>query len=115
MDRHGGVHDRGRAAVMNMWASGPEGSPEKFLSLYYDGTFHFRFVPIDPDVAGKQFSGEYKYEAGRLLLKFSGAEWADAHAKRERIGKEDGTVVARLLIRNPALPKELLGTYIDKW
>ncbi len=108
-------YDRGRAQVMNMWASGPEGTPEKFLSLYYDGTFHFRYVPIDPDVQGKRLSGEYRYEGGRLLLKYPGADWIDAKAKRERIGREDGSVVARLLLRNPALARELQGTYVDKW
>jgi hypothetical protein len=108
-------YDSGRAQVMNMWASGPEGTPEKFLSLYYDGTFHFRYVPIDPDVKGKQLAGEYRYEGGKLLLKYSGVDWVDAKAKRERIGSEDGSVVARLILKNPALAKEMLGTYVDKW
>lgn len=108
-------YDRGRSQLMNLWTAGPEGSPEKFLGLYYDGTFRFRYVPLDPDLRGAHHAGEYRLEGRRLLVKFAASAWIDARLKRERIGRDDGRVVTRLVLKGEGLPRELRDTFVDLW
>jgi hypothetical protein len=74
-------YDRDKARLLGVWATGPQGAPERFLSVFLDGTFRYSYTPHDPTVEGFSVTGAYRFVGGRLQLQIRG-QWRPLDARR---------------------------------
>jgi hypothetical protein len=66
-------YDKATALLLGTWYLGYEGTPDKFLSFNYDGTFRYAYEPFDGN-RDKPVSLEGKYDAsgGRITFEIAG-------------------------------------------
>ncbi|RMG18097.1 MAG: hypothetical protein D6729_07550 [Deltaproteobacteria bacterium] len=93
------------------WAAGPEGAPERFLTLYHDGTFRWVYAPNDPDERGRTITG--KWEARRRTLILTHGRKMH-HLRLRRAVREDETGEPyRVLVLTGDSP--FAAEYRDRW
>ncbi|HCF61441.1 MAG TPA: hypothetical protein DFS52_26015 [Myxococcales bacterium] len=111
----GKLGDRnGAVALMGSWYSGLEGAPERFLDLYFDKTFRYRYQPFDPEEPGEEIRGEFAFDGKQLRLKPSGKEWVEASAALKAEESKDGLPRARLVIAAERLDGSLARSWSDR-
>ncbi len=65
--------DRSAAPLMGTWFAGYDGTPDRFWSFNFDGTFNFSFEPYDDAIAKPHtVDGTYDVSATRLVLDIKG-------------------------------------------
>jgi hypothetical protein len=82
-------YDKHQQNVLGTWFAGYEGSPHKFLSFFFDGTFRYSFEPFD-DKSGqpKSFEGRYEITSSKLTFDVNGKKSAMRYNKDP--GKRSG-------------------------
>jgi hypothetical protein len=79
--------DRSQAALLGTWNAGFEGTPDRFLSFNFDGTFRYSYEPFDETrAAPKVLEGTYDASAGRLVLALAGKKHQLKFARDPRKG-----------------------------
>jgi hypothetical protein len=109
-------YNKNRDRVLGRWNGEPMGAPEKFLVFGLDGTWEWSFVPL---LGGRRerMTGEYRFRAGRLLMRRGETgRWADIGFRYRRVEVDPDTPGAPLgdydSIRiNRALHDKLHGEY----
>lgn len=108
-------YHRSTARVLGVWAAGPKGAPERFLSLYLDGTFRWAYSPNDPDQRGAHLRGRWRVRGRRLVLEARGRRHA-VHLRLKRSEDDNGEPLREIVLgKARGLPKRLPGTYRDRW
>lgn len=109
-------YSRTRTPLLGIWAAGPEGAPEKFLSLYLDGSFRWVFRPNDPDLKGKTLKGRWMAKGRKLTLKTGGKTLA-LKLRRKRVVDEftDEPRVELELSGGGKAARHIVGRYYDSW
>ena len=65
--------DKSTAVVMGTWYAGFEGTPDRFLSLNFDGTFRYSYEPYDTTRnKEKVVQGTYDASSSRLVFEIAG-------------------------------------------
>ncbi len=65
--------DKSSAALMGTWYSGFEGTPDRFLSLNFDGTFRYSYEPFDTKRnKEKVVQGTYDASSSRIVFEIGG-------------------------------------------
>lgn len=94
--------DRFAAPLMGTWVAGYEGTPDRFWSFNFDGTFHYSYEPYDEVIAKPlTLDGTYDVSAGRLVLGVRGKRYSVGLSRQPRKGgglelKIDGELPAEL-------------------
>lgn len=69
-------YDKSIALVMGSWYAGFEGTPDRFLSFNFDGTWRYSYEPFDTTRnQEKSLSGTYDVTAARLVLESGGKKY----------------------------------------
>ncbi len=80
-------YDKWQAAVLGTWHAGYEGTPDRFLSFNFDGTFRYSFEPFDETrEKGKVLEGTYDVSGSRLVLELGGKKHSLKYTKDSRKG-----------------------------
>jgi hypothetical protein len=93
---------------MGTWYAGPDGARDRFLDFYFDGTFHYRYKPFDPEVKAVSITGDYTYDGAHLRLKVPKG-WID-----EKTAPKPGENGLVLELAAKALKDTLAGTWSEK-
>ena len=65
--------DKSTALVMGTWYSGFEGTPDRFLSLHFDGTFRYSYEPFDTTRnKEKVVQGSYDVSSSKIVFELGG-------------------------------------------
>ena len=65
--------DKSTALVMGTWYSGFEGTPDRFLSLNFDGSFRYSYEPFDTTRnKEKVVQGSYDVSASKIVFEIGG-------------------------------------------
>ncbi len=104
-------YDRAKERLLGVWAAGPRGAPEKFLTFYADGSFRFVYAPNDPDVRGRTSRGRWKVRERSLEIHLRGKtvrlKWKRRTARDE---VDEGFDQLELSGQEP-----LADIYRDRW
>jgi hypothetical protein len=66
-------YDKSTALVMGTWYSGFEGTPDRFLSLNFDGTYRYSYEPFDTTRnKEKVLEGKYDVSASKIVFEVAG-------------------------------------------
>lgn len=69
-------YDKATAVVMGTWYAGFEGTPDRFLSFNFDGTWRYSYEPFDTTRnQEKSLSGTYDVTPARLVLESGGRKY----------------------------------------
>lgn len=80
-------YDRAAAALLGTWFAGFAGTPDRFWSFHFDGTFRYSYEPYDERLARpKVLVGTYDVSASRLVLELKGKRLALGLAREPRRG-----------------------------
>ncbi len=75
-------YDKATAGVMGTWYAGFERTPDRFLSLHFDGTFRYSYEPFDTKRnQEKVLEGKYDVSASRLVFEIAGKKHAVKYGK----------------------------------
>lgn len=70
-------YDKYEALVLGTWYAGYPGTPDRFLSFNFDGTWHYSYEPFDETRAQpKKVDGTYDISASRMTLEVAGKKKA---------------------------------------
>ena len=98
--------DKSSAAVMGTWYSGFEGTPDRFLSLNFDGTFRYSYEPFDTKRnKEKVVQGTYDASSSRIVFEVGGKKSA------VKFSKESAKKSGLLLNFDGELPEDLKGPW----
>ena len=66
-------YDKSTAIVMGTWYAGFEGTPDRFLSFNFDGTFRYSYEPFDTTRnKEKELKGTYDASGSRVVFELGG-------------------------------------------
>lgn len=66
-------YDKLQAPLMGTWFAGFPGTPDRFLSFYFDGTYQYRFEPYDAlNAKPKTIEGSWEASSSKLTLEVPG-------------------------------------------
>lgn len=69
-------YDKGAAAVMGTWYAGYPGTPDRFLSFNFDGSFRYSYEPFDTGRnQPKSLTGSYDASTGRIVFGTGGKRY----------------------------------------
>ncbi len=75
-------YDKATALVMGSWYSGFEGTPDRFLSLNFDGSFRYSYEPFDTTRnKEKVVQGTYDASSSRIVFEIGGKKTAVKFSK----------------------------------
>jgi len=75
-------YDKATALVMGTWYAGFEGTPDRFLSLNFDGTFRYSYEPFDTTRnKEKVVQGTYDASSSRIVFEIGGKKTAVKFSK----------------------------------
>ena len=70
-------YDKGASQVMGTWYAGYPGTPDRFLSFNFDGTFHYSYEPFDTTRnKEKVLNGSYDASSGRVVFGSGGKKFS---------------------------------------
>lgn len=99
-------YDKYQLVLLGTWYSGYEGTPDRFLSFNFDGTFRYSFEPFDTSRAQpKMIQGTYDASGSRLVLEFGGKKYSLKYSKEARKGGGGALAI------EGELPEELKGPW----
>ncbi|MDP1828614.1 MAG: hypothetical protein Q8L48_35435 [Archangium sp.] len=98
--------DKSTAGVMGTWYAGFEGTPDRFLSLNFDGTFRYSYEPFDTTRnKEKVVQGTYDVSASRLVFEIGGKKHGVKYSK------DPGKKAGHTLTFDGELPEDLKGNW----
>lgn len=98
--------DKATAIVMGTWYEGYEGTPDRYLSLNFDGTFRYSYEPYDTTRnKEKTVTGTYDVSTSRIVFDVAGRKYGVKYSK-ERAKKGGYT-----LSFDGELPEDLKGAW----
>lgn len=103
-------YDKNHAPLMGTWFQGFEGTPDRFLSFFFDGTFRYSFEPHDA-LRGKDkvLEGGYEASATKLTLEIQGTKGKTAlKYSRDESKKAKG---GHTLSFEGEVPEDLKGVF----
>lgn len=106
-------YDRQNAPLMGTWYGGYEGAADKFLSFYFDETYHYAYEPYDPANKAKVFSGSYSVNGNRITLDVPGKGKVSLQLHREKQTDAQGNVKRGLKLEGAELPADLKDNFRD--
>lgn len=99
--------DKYTSAVMGTWYAGFEGTPDRFLSLNFDGTFRYSYEPFDTTRnKEKVLQGSYDPSASRIVFEVGGKKYGVKFSK-DPAKKGSGQVLSL----EGELPEDLKGEW----
>ena len=99
-------YDKATALVMGTWYAGFEGTPDRFLSLNFDGTFRYSYEPFDTTRnKEKVVQGTYDASSSRIVFEVGGKKSA------VKFSKESAKKSGLLLNFDGELPEDLKGPW----
>ncbi|HEY1088228.1 MAG TPA: hypothetical protein VGE37_11055 [Archangium sp.] len=100
-------YDKSAAVVMGTWYAGFEGTPDRFLSLNFDGTFRYSYEPFDTTRnKEKVVQGTYDVSSSRLVFEVGGKKHGVKFSKDP--AKKGGGFTLTL---DGELPEDLKGSW----
>lgn len=98
--------DKSSSQVMGTWYAGFDGTPDKFLTFNFDGTFRYSYEPFDTARnQEKVVQGGYDVSASKLTFEIGGKKRSVKYSKDP--GKKTGFTLAF----DGELPDELKGPW----
>lgn len=98
--------DKATAIVMGTWYAGYEGTPDRYLSFNFDGTFRYSYEPYDTTRnKEKAITGKYDVSTSRLVFEVDGKKYGVKYAKDP--SKKGG----QALSFDGELPEDLKGAW----
>jgi len=99
-------YDKTAAAVMGTWFAGFDGTPDRFLSFNFDGTFRFSYEPFDTKRnKEKTVLGTYDASSSRIVFEVSGKK------QGVKFSKDPGKKTGFTLTFDGELPEDLKGPW----
>lgn len=99
-------YDKAQAIVMGTWYAGFEGTPDRYLSFNFDGTFRYSFEPYDTTRnKEKTITGTYDVSTSRLVFETGGKKYGVKYSKDP--GKKGGFALSF----DGELPEDLKGAW----
>jgi len=75
-------YDKTAAAVMGTWFAGFDGTPDRFLTFNFDGTFRYSYEPFDTNRnKEKMVLGTYDAASSRIVFEVSGKKQGVKYSK----------------------------------
>ncbi len=75
-------YDKAISAVMGTWYSGFDGTPDRFLSLNFDGSFLYRYEPFDSARnKEKSMSGTFDPSTSKIVFEVGGKKLTAKYSK----------------------------------
>lgn len=106
--------DRQRAPFLGTWFAGYPGAADRFLSFFFDSSFHYSYEPFDPANNPHAFSGKYQPSTKRIVLEIPGKGRVSAAVKFGRAKDDSGHSYRTLTLSGKGLPADLEGTFREK-
>ncbi len=98
--------DKSTAAVMGTWFAGFEGTPDRFLSLNFDGTFRYSYEPFDTKRnQEKSVQGTYDPSSSRIVFDIAGKKHG------VKFSKDAARKAGSTLTFEGELPEDLKGPW----
>jgi hypothetical protein len=98
--------DKSAAVVMGTWYGGFEGTPDRFLSLNFDGTFRYSYEPFDTTRnKEKVVQGTYDVSSSRLVFEIGGKKHG------VKFSKDPSKKGGHTLTLEGELPEDLKGSW----
>lgn len=107
-------YDKNHAPLMGPWFAGFDGTPDRFLSLNFDGTFRYSFEPYDATRAKeKVIEGTYEASPTKLTLEIPGTKGKlpMKYSRDENKKGSKGGFTLQLEGDSKDIPEELKGTF----
>lgn len=102
-------YDKNHAPLLGSWFAGFDGTPDRFLAFYFDGTFRYSFEPHDTrNQKEKVIEGTYEASATKLTLEIAGTK-GKLSLPYSRDENKKGTKGGWLLSLEGAVPEDLKG------
>ncbi len=99
-------YDKATAIVMGSWYAGFAGTPDRFLSFNFDGTFRYSYEPFDTTRnKEKVISGTYDVSSSKIVFEIGGKKHGVKYSRDP--GKKGGYV----LTFDGELPEDLKGDW----
>jgi hypothetical protein len=99
-------YDKSAATVMGTWYAGFDGTPDRFLSLNFDGTFRYSYEPFDTTRnKEKVVTGSYDPSASRITFEIAGKKHG------VKFSKDPSKKAGFTLAFDGELPEDLKGPW----
>ena len=107
-------YDRTLSPLLGVWAGGQLAAPERFLTLFVDGTYRYLYNPHDPASEPFDRRGSYRVSAGRLQLQMGG-QWQSIRFNHVTGRDEFGEPYVRLELSDAPGPLEDMEGTWHEW
>ena len=99
-------YDKATALVMGTWYAGFPGTPDRFLSLNFDGTFRYSYEPFDTTRnKEKVVTGTYDASSSRIVFEIGGKKHG------VKFSRDPGKKTGHTLTFEGELPEDLKGEW----
>ena len=99
-------YDKATALVMGTWYAGFPGTPDRFLSLNFDGTFRYGYEPFDTTRnKEKVVTGTYDASSSRIVFEIGGKKHG------VKFSRDPAKKVGHTLTFEGELPEDLKGEW----
>jgi hypothetical protein len=99
-------YDKLASVVMGTWYAGYDGTPDRFLSFNFDGSFRYSYEPFDTTRnQEKSIVGSYDASAARLTFEIAGKK------QGVKFSKDPGKRTGFVLTFDGELPADLKGPW----
>ena len=103
--------DKNHAPLLGSWFAGFEGTPDRFLAFYFDGTFRYSYEPYDTNnKKEKVIEGTYEASATKLTLEIPGTK-GKLSLKYSRDENKKGSKGEYTLALEGEVPEDLKGVF----
>jgi hypothetical protein len=104
-------YDKNLAPLMGSWYAGFDGTPDRFLSFFFDGTFRYSFEPFDATrTKEKAIDGSFEASLTALTIQIPGTK-GKVQPKYLRDENKKGTKGGYTLTLDGEVPEDLKGTF----
>ncbi len=104
-------YDKNHAPLLGTWYAGFDGTPDRFLSFHFDGTFRYSYEPYD-NKSGKEKVVEGTYEASpsKIVLEVTGTK-GKTSLKYSRDENKKGSKGGYTFSFDGEVPEDFKGTF----